>query len=304
MIDLKTVKRTSVTSPVSLRPKHPAGRTEPRRDERGKPVTHVTVTPAALTARSLSLVVPAFNEEKRLPATLERIAEYRRAQGLSAELLIVDDGSRDATREVARAFARDKAWVRVVHYDDEKNRPVNRGKGFAVRQGVLASVGREVLFSDADLSYPVEEMEKLLPPIVRGDCNIALASRALPESDSAHQPWYRELMGRTFNKLVQTVIRTDIRDTQSGFKAFHGDVARRLFALARIDGFGFDTEIIYLANKFGYRTLEVGVVCRHMNESRINPLLSPLTMTRELFEIRLNDLRGVYAEPYQETGRV
>ena len=112
------------------------------------------------------------------------------------------------------------------------------------------------------------------------------------------------MMGRTFNKLVQTVIRTDIRDTQSGFKAFHGDVARRLFALARIDGFGFDTEIIYLANKYGCRTREVGVVCRHMDESRINPLLSPLAMTRELFEIRLNDLRGVYAEPYQETSGV
>ena len=289
------MKRTSVTSPVSLRPEYSADRAEPHRDEHGKPVTHVTVTPAARASYSLSLVVPAFNEVKRLPATLERIAEYRCEQGLSAELLIVDDGSRDATREVAKAFARSKAWVRVVHYDDDEDRPVNRGKGFAVRQGVLASVGREVLFSDADLSYPVEEMEKLLPPIARGECDIALASRALPESDSAHQPWYRELMGRTFNKLVRTVVRTDIRDTQSGFKAFDGDVARRLFALAKIDGFGFDPEIIYLASKFGYRVREVGVVCRHMDESRINPLLSPLAMTRELFEIRLNDLRGVYA---------
>ena len=298
------MKRTSVTSPVSLRPKHSAGRIRTHQGEHGKPVTHITATPAAPTSYALSLVVPAFNEAKRLPATLERIAEYRCEQSLSAELLIVDDGSRDATREVARAFARDKAWVRVVHYDNDENRPVNRGKGFAVRQGVLASVGREVLFSDADLSYPIEEMEKLLPPIARGECDVALASRALPESDSAHQPWYRELMGRTFNKLVRTVIRTDIRDTQSGFKAFHGDVARRLFALARIDGFGFDTEIIYLANKFSYRTCEVGVVCRHMNESRINPLLSPLAMTRELFEIRLNDLRGVYAERGQETSRI
>ncbi len=244
--------------------------------------------------------MPAFNEAKRLPATLERIAEYRCAQGLSAELLIVDDGSRDATREVAKAFARDKDWVRVVYYDDGENRPVNRGKGFAVRQGVLASVGCEVIFSDADLSYPVEELEKLLPPVTRGECDIALASRALPESESAHQPWYRELMGRTFNKLVRIVIRTNIRDTQCGFKAFHGDVARHLFALAKIDGFGFDTEIIYLAGKFGYRVLEVGVVCRHSSESRINPLLSPLAMTRELFEIRLNDLRGVYVGRYPE----
>lgn len=262
-----------------------------------KPVTHVVSTPTALTSCSLSFIVPAFNEEERLPTTLARIAEYRHARDLSVELLIVDDGSRDATRRVAHEFARSKNWVRVVYYNDEENQPINRGKGFAVRQGVYASVGRNVLFSDADLSTPIEEMEKLLPLVARGECDIALASRALPESDLVvHQPRYRELMGRTFNTFVRGMIRTDIRDTQCGFKAFRGEVARHLFALARVDGFGFDTEIVYLASKFGYRTREIGVVWRHKEASRVNPLLAPLAMTRELFEIHLNDLRGAYNE--------
>lgn len=288
------MNHTFAASPVSLQPEHSTGQAEPHRDEHGKPVTYVTSTPAALSSCSLSLIVPAFNEEKRLPTTLARIAEYRGARGLSVELLIVDDGSRDATRLVAQEFARDKNWARVVYYN-EKDRPINRGKGFAVRQGVLASSGRDVLFCDADLSTPIEEMEKLLPLIVHGECDVALASRALPESDLViHQPWYREMMGRTFNKFVQSVIHTDIRDTQCGFKAFRGEVARRLFALAKVDGFGFDTEIIYLANKLGYQVREIGVVWRHKDESRVDPLLAPLAMTRELFQIRLNDLRGAY----------
>lgn len=261
------------------------------------PVTRVTSTPAAPTACYLSLIVPAFNEERRLPATLKRIAEYMATRDFSYELLVVDDGSRDATRDVVRRFASTHDGVRLVQYDDEKGRPFNRGKGYAIRQGVLASAGRDVLFSDADLSTPIEEMEKLLPPIARGECDIAIASRALPESDLAqHQPWYREMMGRTFNKVVQAVIGTTIVDTQCGFKAFRGEVARRIFMRAQVDGFGFDTEIIYLARKFGYRVEEIGVTWRHQDDSRVNPLLAPLAMLREVFEVRLNDMRGMYEE--------
>lgn len=286
---------TTAASPVFLQPEHVAGRSQLNRVTQGKPITQVTYTPAGITTCDLSIVVPTFNEEERLPATLERIDAYRGAKGLSAELLIVDDGSRDATRRVAYEFARGKKWVRIVHYHDENDQPVNRGKGFAVRQGMLASVGRDVLFSDADLSTPIEEMEKLLPLIARGECDLAIASRALPESDlTVHQPLYREMMGRTFNRFVRSVIRTDIHDTQCGFKAFRGDVARHLFSLAQVDGFGFDTEIVYLADKFGYRVREIGVVWQHKEASRVNPLLAPLTMMRELLEIRLNDVRGVY----------
>lgn len=263
----------------------------------GKPVTRVTSTPPLLTSCYLSIVIPAFNEEKRLPATLLRIDEYLATRDFSYEVLVVDDGSRDATRQVVREFAAARPWMRLVQYDDDKNHPVNRGKGYAVRQGVMASQGRDVLFSDADLSTPIEEIEKLLPPIARGECDIAIASRALPESDLAvHQPWYREWMGRTFNKFVQAMIGTTISDTQCGFKAFRGEVARRLFGLAQIDGFGFDTEIIYLANKFEYRVQEIGVVWRHRDESRVNPLLAPLAMMSELAQVRLNDMRGTYEE--------
>lgn len=267
-------------------------------DEDEEPVLKITLTPSTGTRCYLSLIVPAYNEENRLPATLNRIAEYMGQRDFSYEMIVVDDGSRDATREVVREFQRQHEWVRLLTYDDEHDKPANRGKGFAVRQGVLHAAGRDVLFSDADLSTPIEELEHLLPPISRGDCDITIASRALPESNLAvHQPWYREWMGRTFNRFVQRVIHTEIHDTQCGFKAFRGDVAKRLFGLAQIDGFGFDPEILFLAQKFKYRVREIPVTWQHQDDSRVNPLLAPLEMMSELLEIRLHDLRGSYDEP-------
>ncbi len=244
----------------------------------------------------LSIVVPAYNEELRLPPTLTHIAEYLALRDFSYELIVVDDGSRDGTRELVRQFAAERDWVRLVHYD-AAGAPANRGKGFAVRQGVLNAVGRDVLFSDADLSTPIEEMDKLLGPIARGECDVAIASRALPESVlSVHQPWYREMMGRTFNRFVQKIAVPGIMDTQCGFKAFRGEVAQRVFGLARIDGFGFDPEVLFLAQKFGYRINEIPVRWEHRDESRVNPLTAPIQMMRELFTVRLNDVRGYYEE--------
>ena len=249
-------------------------------------------------APELSLIVPAYNEEKRLPATLERIAEYLATRDFSYELLVVDDGSRDETARVVLEFGARCPHLHLLQYADLGGRIVNRGKGFAVRTGMLASRGRYVLFSDADLSTPIEEMERLLPLIQSGQCDIAIASRALPGSNlTVHQPWHREAMGRTFNRLVRLAIGTDVRDTQCGFKALRGDIARRLFGLARIDGFGFDTELIFLAAKLGLRVLEVPVTWRHAEESRVNPLTAPAQMMRELATVRLNDARGLYNEP-------
>ena len=258
-----------------------------------------TLSPAASDARPyLSIIVPAYNEEQRLPATLERMAQYLETRDFSYEVIVVDDGSRDQTRAVVLKFAERFLWLRLLQYDDANGHAVNRGKGFAVRAGVLQSRGRDVLFSDADLATPIEEIEKLLPPITRGDCDLTIASRALPESNlTIHQPWYREWMGRTFNRFVQRVIHTKVSDTQCGFKAFRGEVAQRIFGVARIDGFGFDTEIIYLAGKFGYRVREIGVTWRHQDDSRVNPLVAPFQMLGELVEVRLNDLRGVYDSP-------
>lgn len=269
---------------------HPVARHQAQSEVR------ITSTPPRSARCYLSLIVPAYNEEKRLPATLVRLTEYLSSRDFSYEVLVVDDGSRDRTRDLVREFAATHEWLRLVQYD-EGLRPLNRGKGFAVRQGVLHAVGRDVLFSDADLSTPLEEMEKLLPPISRGACDIAIASRALPESKlTVHQPWYREMMGRTFNKFVQRIAVPGIVDTQCGFKAFRGDVAKRIFGLAQIDGFGFDTEILFLAQKFGYRVQEIPVVWVHKDDSRVNPLSAPLQMMSELITVRLNDMRGVYDE--------
>lgn len=261
------------------------------------PRARITAQPSRVVKCYLSILVPAYNEEERLPATLEAIGAYLARRDFSHELVVIDDGSRDQTRAVVREFAANRPWVRLVQYDDDAGAPLNRGKGFAVRAGVEAAVGRDILFSDADLSTPIEEMERLLPPISRGDCDIAIASRALPESNlTVHQPAHREFMGRTFNKIVQKLAVPGVMDTQCGFKAFRGDVAKRLFALAQIDGFGFDPEILFLANKFGFKTREIPVTWSHRDNSRVNPLTAPLSMLRELLEIRWNDARGLYDE--------
>ncbi len=261
------------------------------------PRARITAQPSRVVKCYLSILIPAYNEEKRLPATLETIAAYLQKRDFSHELVVIDDGSRDKTRDVVREFAETRPWVRLVQYDDESGAALNRGKGFAIRAGVESAVGRDILFSDADLSTPIEEMEKLLPPISRGDCDIAIASRALPGANLAkHQPIHRELMGRTFNKIVQKMAVPGIMDTQCGFKAFRGDVAKRLFKMAQIDGFGFDPEILFLANKFGYKTREIPVTWRHCDNSRVNPLTAPIAMLRELCEIRWNDARGLYDE--------
>ncbi|PQV62970.1 dolichyl-phosphate beta-glucosyltransferase [Abditibacterium utsteinense] len=263
----------------------------------GTPRARITAQPSRVVKCYLSILVPAYNEEKRLPATLETIADYLQKRDFSHELIVIDDGSRDKTREVVREFAASRPWVRLVQYDDEHGAALNRGKGFAVRAGVETAVGRDILFSDADLSTPIEEIEKLLPPISRGDCDISIASRALPGSNLAkHQPAHRELMGRTFNKIVQKMAVPGILDTQCGFKAFRGDVAKRLFKISQIDGFGFDPEILFLANKFGYKIRELPVTWRHCDNSRVNPMTAPIAMLRELFEIRWNDARGLYDE--------
>jgi len=258
----------------------------------------ITASPSRVVKCYLSIIVPAYNEQDRLPQTLERMAEYLATRDFSHEVLVVDDGSKDNTREVVREFAASRPWVRLVQYDDQHGKALNRGKGFAVKAGVEAAVGRDILFSDADLSTPIEELEALLPPISRGICDIAIASRALPESNLAiHQPIHREIMGRTFNKIVQKMAVPGIVDTQCGFKAFRGDVAKRLFGLSVIDGFGFDAEILFLAQKFGYKIREVPVTWRHVDNSRVNPISAPISMIRELFEVRWNDLRGLYEEP-------
>ena len=261
------------------------------------PRARISAAPSRVVKCYLSIVVPAYNEQDRLPDTLTAIADYLGTREFSHELLVVDDGSRDSTRDVVREFAASRPWVRLVQYDDDDGNALNKGKGFAVRAGIEAAVGRDILFSDADLSTPIEDMERLLPPISRGVCDVAIASRALPESNlDVRQPAHREWMGRRFNQIVQTLAVPGIVDTQCGFKAFRGDVAKKLFSLAQIDGFGFDPEILFLAHKFGYTIREIPVTWRHRDNSRVNPLTAPFSMFRELLEVRWNDARGLYDE--------
>lgn len=289
---------TPGVSPSAPVTSEPEARTSPA----GANHIRVTAQEPRVSKCYLSIIVPAYNEENRLPATLERMAEYLHTREFSHEIVVVDDGSKDETRRLVREFAERYPYARLVHYDTPENKPANRGKGFAVRMGVQAAVGRDILFSDADLSTPIEDMEKLLPFISKGDCDIAIASRALPESNLAvHQPFYREWMGRGFNRIVQALAVPGISDTQCGFKAFRGPVAKRLFGMAQVDGFGFDPEILFLARKYGYTIREVPVTWRHKDDSRVNPLSAPLRMFSELIEIRWNDLRGMYDEEAPET---
>ena len=210
----------------------------------------------------LSVVVPAYNEEGRIRPTLERIASHLAELGQEHEILVVDDGSTDATVQVVGEIAASWPTVRILR------QPENRGKGAAIRAGVLASTGEEVLFSDADLATPIEELAKLRQHL-QGGCDIAIGSRAVTGADiRVRQSVLRMLMGKTFNRIVRLLVVPGISDTQCGFKLFRGAVARELFAESHVDGFAFDVEILLLA-RGRYRVAEVPVVWRHVEESKV-----------------------------------
>lgn len=200
--------------------------------------------------RSLSIVIPAYNEEKRLPSTLEAIHRYLRSTSWDfSEVIVVNDGSRDATASVARA-----ARVRVL------DNPGNRGKGYSVRHGMLEAAGEWALFCDADLATPIEELEKLWRIAGSENAQVAIGSRALdPSLIGIHQPWRREALGRTFNLMVRAVTGLRFYDTQCGFKLFERAAARDIFSRCRLDGFGFDVEALYVARRLGLRVLEIPV---------------------------------------------
>ncbi|HEY0556171.1 MAG TPA: dolichyl-phosphate beta-glucosyltransferase [Thermoanaerobaculia bacterium] len=231
----------------------------------------------------LSVVIPAFNESLRLGPTLQRVVDYLSQKGFSYEVLVVDDGSTDATAEVALAFA--PRGVRLLRQE------VNRGKGAVVRIGVLASVGKAVLLLDADLSTPIEDLERLLPRFPEAE--LVLGSRAVEGSDILqHQPFYREMMGRTFNFIIQVLGVRGLRDTQCGFKLLDGEVARRLFAELRIQRFAYDVELVWLAQRRGYRVVEVGVRWTDSPASKVNPLTDSVRMFWDVLALRWRDFRS------------
>jgi dolichyl-phosphate beta-glucosyltransferase len=232
-------------------------------------------------APELSVVIPAYNEAERLPLTLERVCSYLDRAHPDHELIVVDDGSADGTTEAARKALAARSRSRVLTL------PENRGKGAAVRAGMLAARGRRVLFSDADLSTPIEEEARLAEALARG-ADVAIGSRAHPASRITRaQGSVRESMGRTFNVLVRLIGLSRFRDTQCGFKMFTREAAQTVFSRARIDGFAFDVEVLLLAARARLRIEEVPVEWRNDPASRLHMIFDSARMLRELVRIRL-----------------
>jgi dolichyl-phosphate beta-glucosyltransferase len=228
----------------------------------------------------LSIVIPCYNEEQRLPRTLDRIEGYFEARHTSYELVLVDDGSRDGTRMIMDAAAERNRRVKV------EGLPQNRGKGRALAVGVSAATGDEILVTDADLSTPIEELEKLQAALDSG-AGVAIASRALKGSRvEISQPFYRVLMGKVFNLVVQAVLLPGIWDTQCGFKLFRANVAREAFAALSTDGFGYDPEVLYYARKRGVAIAEVPVVWRNSAPTKVSAIRSSLDMLKHVVGVR------------------
>ena len=229
----------------------------------------------------LSIVIPAYNEEKRIGKTLFRIWDYMAGKEYEYEVIVVDDGSMDGTiSEVQKSRLAIECKLKMI-----KN-GANRGKGFSVRNGISNSRGDYILFSDADLSTPIEELDKLFSIMDQG-YDAVIGSRALKDSNvKVRQLWYREMMGKTFNLFVKSVLMGDFRDTQCGFKLFKASVAKEAVSVMKIDGFSFDVELLYLLLKKGYKIKEVPVVWLNSPVSKVNPLFDSLRMLIELMKIK------------------
>ncbi len=239
----------------------------------------------------LSIVIPAFNEEGRLEATLPEIAAYLTERSLTFEMIVVDDGSSDETSQVAHDFAKEagELWTLRVLRNQR-----NRGKGFSVKRGMLEARGRFALMTDADLSTPICEMEKLEREVVDGKYQIAIGSRDMDDSQvEVRQSMFREASGKLFNRLMRSVSGLPYADTQCGFKLFEVDPCRRIFEMQIIEGFGFDVEILYVARKLRLRVKEVPVVWRNAQGSKVG-VFSGLEAMGDLFSIRRYDWAGWY----------
>jgi dolichyl-phosphate beta-glucosyltransferase len=231
----------------------------------------------------LSVIVPAYNEETRMRSSLQAIEDYLRGLGRSYEILPVNDGSTDGTLSAMREYAAGSDSVRVITYER------NAGKGCAVRRGMMESRGEFGMFTDTDLSAPIDELPKLFLAIEQGN-DIAIGSRAVRGSVRIkHQPFYRELGGKGLNLVIRALAVPGIHDTQCGFKLFKGELARRIFSRCFLDGWGFDVEVLYLARRLGYRIAEVPVVWSHAEGSKIHPFRAGLQVIRDLIRIRTHD---------------
>jgi glycosyltransferase involved in cell wall biosynthesis len=238
-----------------------------------------------------SIVIPAYNESERLAVSIPKVLEYVRGRGLNAEVIVVNDGSRDETAAVVRRFAATEDMVVLVE------NPGNRGKGYSVRNGMLHARGEVALFTDADLSSPIIEADKLFAALAEG-ADVAIGSRWLQrELQTERQPWLRQVYGRLFNLGLRIVLGLGFKDTQCGFKAFDRRAIETVFTRQHIERWGFDPELLFLARKFRLKTAEVAVEWAHDHRSKINPLRDGLRMGTEVLKIRWNDWLGRYRKP-------
>jgi glycosyltransferase involved in cell wall biosynthesis len=236
-----------------------------------------------------SIVIPAYNERARIPGTLKEVVSCLREHQWDAEVIVVNDGSTDSTAQIVKDFAAANPEVRLLE------NPGNHGKGYSVRNGVLNALGDVVLFTDSDLSAPIEEAERLFAAIAAG-ADIAIGSRWLESGRQTHrQPLYRQFFGRCFNFVTRMVMSLPFVDTQCGFKAFTRNAAQTVFQLQTIERWGFDPEILFIAIKRGFTVKEVAVSWAHDERSRISYLKDGLQMLKELMIIRWNALTGHYS---------
>jgi len=228
----------------------------------------------------LSVVIPTYNEVKRIQTTLTKVEEYLRTFGCNYEIIVVDDGSNDNTVKVVKAFCRDKRRISLL------TNAGNKGKGYSVKKGVMQADGSLILFLDADLATPIEEIDKILPWFERG-FDVVIGSRGLSTSNIVvHQPYYREAMGRIFNLLVRFLVLKGIKDTQCGFKCFKNNVAHMVFSNTTLNGFSFDVEVLYITKTFGYRIKEVPVNWYHSGKSSVHVFYDGMRMLWDIVNIR------------------
>lgn len=242
----------------------------------------------------LSLVIPAYNEELRLPETLSTVARWVAAQAYAVEVLLVNNNSRDRTREIALAGAAEHSFLRVL---DEPR----QGKGAAVRAGALAARGEYVFVADCDFSMPIEEIAKFLPPAI-ADYDVAIGSREAPGARRFDEPGYRHVMGRVFNLLVKIIAVPGLQDTQCGFKCFRQSAAQELFRAQTDDGWAFDVELLFLARRRGMLIREVAIDWYYRPNSRVSPLKDAFRMTLEVLGIRWKGLTGRYGPARPRAG--
>jgi dolichyl-phosphate beta-glucosyltransferase len=236
----------------------------------------------------LSVVIPAYNEEKRIGRTLEEIMGYLKTKDYECEIIVVDDGSTDSTREMIRRFEGMDSRLSVIA------NKIGKGKGYSVRRGMLEARGKFALFSDADLSTPIEEIEKLIYWLEK-DYDIAIGSRDLPDSQvEIHQSFLREGMGKIFNKIMNLIVFTGFKDTQCGFKCFKRYVVNEVFGKQRINGFAFDVENILIAMQHGFRIKEVPVRWLNSPYSKVSVVRDPALMLYDLFRIKFNNFAKKY----------